>query len=481
MKKIINKIKEKDIDIILMLIIIITPLIVLTPIEVGDEIWNFGFVYKMSNGLLPYKDLNIIVTPLFHIIGVAFLKVFGKSLLSFKIYNIVICLTTYFTMFKIFKNLNIKKENSIIYLLLIFLITSGIAVSGANYNLLAIEFVLITILLVVKNKQNYIVYGLLIFATALTKQNIGIYLAIGLTGYILVNRIDIIKKVFKMYITVCLSGIIFLFVLNKIGILYDFYSYTFAGIMEFKNNNFTLTIYTVIFLLEILMGMFNVYVINNKKIKIDKSIKNNVVNILVISIPMLLVAYPIFNWFHIMTSFLIMPLSFIYLLDQTFLKDIITKEKIVIFLLFIFILIKIIVTMNGICDMKIIKDKTSPYYGALISKKNEENTNKIIQYILQNRENNIDTKILSYDAMSYTILTGGNNKKIVLPFLGNLGKDGENGLIEEIKQLRNTKILIKTNEEDVFWQESKKTREYIKNNYIKEGTIEDFDIYRVSN
>ena len=246
MKKIINKIKEKDIDIILMLIIIITPLIVLTPIEVGDEIWNFGFVYKMSNGLLPYKDLNIIVTPLFHIIGVAFLKVFGKSLLSFKIYNIVICLTTYFTMFKIFKNLNIKKENSIIYLLLIFLITSGIAVSGANYNLLAIEFVLITILLVVKNKQNYIVYGLLIFATALTKQNIGIYLAIGLTGYILVNRIDIIKKVFKMYITVCLSGIIFLFVLNKIGILYDFYSYTFAGIMEFKNNNFTLTIYTVI-------------------------------------------------------------------------------------------------------------------------------------------------------------------------------------------------------------------------------------------
>lgn len=481
MKKIINKIKEKDIDIILMLIIIITPLIVLTPIEVGDEIWNFGFVYKMSNGLLPYKDLNIIVTPLFHIIGVVFLKVFGKSLLSFKIYNIVICLTTYFTMFKIFKNLNIKKENSIIYLLLIFLITSGIADSGANYNLLAIEFVLITILLVVKNKQNYIVYGLLIFATALTKQNIGIYLAIGLTGYILVNRIDIIKKVFKMYITVCLSGIIFLFVLNKIGILYDFYSYTFAGIMEFKNNNFALTIYTSIFLMEILMGMFNLYVINNKKIKIDKSIKNNVVNILVISIPMLLVAYPIFNWFHIMTSFLIMPLSFIYLLDQTFLKDIITKEKIVMLLLFIFILIKIIVAMNGICDMKIIKDKTSPYYGILISKKNEENTNKIIQYILQNRENNIDTKILSYDAMTYTILTGDNNKNFDLPFLGNLGKDGENGLIEEIKQLRNTKILIKTNEEDVFWQESKKTREYIKNNYIKEGTIEDFDIYRVSN
>lgn len=479
MKKIINKIKEKDIDVILMLILIITPLTILVPVDSGDEIWNFSYIYKMSNGLLPYKDLNIIVTPLFHIIGVAFFKIFGKSLLSFKIYNIFICITTYFTIFKIFKNLNIKKKNSIIYLLLIFLLTSGLVNDGANYNLLAIEFVLITILLVVKNKQNYIVYGLLTFITALTKQNIGLYLAIGLTGYILASKKNIVKKMLKMYITVYISGIIFLFILNKMGILYDFYSYAFAGIMEFKNNNFKLTIYTIIFLLEIFMCMFNIYITNNKKIKIDKSIKNNVINILVISVPMLLVAYPIFNWAHIMTSFLVIPLSFIYLLDQTFLKDIITKEKIAIIILFIFILIKIIETMNGICDVKIIKDKTNPYYGVLISKENEENIHKIVQYILRNKENNIDTKILSFDAMCYTILTDDNNKNFDLPFLGNLGKDGEEGLIQEIKQFKNTKILIKTNEKDVFWQESKKVRKYIKDNYEKEGTIEDFDIYNI--
>ena len=479
MKKIINKIKEKDIDVILMLILIIIPLTILVPVDSGDEIWDFSFVYKMSNGLLPYKDLNIIVTPLFHIIGVAFLKIFGKSLLSFKIYNIFICITTYFTIFKIFKNLNIKKKNSIIYLLLILLLTSGLVNGGANYNILAMEFILITILLVVKNKQNYIAYGLLIFITTLTKQNMGLYLAIGLTGYILINKKNIVKKMLKMYITLFISGIIFLFILNKIGILYDFYSYAVAGIIEFKNNNFALTIYTIIFLLEILMCMFNIYVINNKKIKINKSIKDNVVNMLVISVPMLLVAYPIFNWFHIMIGFLIIPLSFIYLLDQTFLKDIIVKEKIVIIVLLVFILMRVIETMNGKGNMNIIKDKTNPYYGALISKENEENINKIVQYILKNKENNIDTKILSFDAMCYTILTDDNNKNFDLPFLGNLGKDGEEGLIQEIKELKNTKILIKTNEKDVFWQESKKVRKYIKDNYEKEGTIEDFDIYNI--
>ena len=81
--------------------------------------------------------------------------------------------------------------------------------------------------------------------------------------------------------------------------------------------------------------------------------------------------------------------------------------------------------------------------------------------------------------MCYTILTDDNNKNFDLPFLGNLGKDGEEGLIQEIQKLKNTKILIKTNEKDVFWQESKKVRKYIKDNYEKEGTIEDFDIYNI--
>ena len=40
-------------------------------------------------------------------------------------------------------------------------------------------------------------------------------------------------------------------------------------------------------------------------------------------------------------------------------------------------------------------------------------------------------------------------------------------------------ILIQTNEEDIFWQESKKVRKYIQENYKKERTIEDFDVYYI--
>ena len=28
----------------------------------NDEVWNYGFAYNISNGLIPYKDFNKIVT-----------------------------------------------------------------------------------------------------------------------------------------------------------------------------------------------------------------------------------------------------------------------------------------------------------------------------------------------------------------------------------------------------------------------------------
>ena len=125
------------------------------------------------------------------------------------------------------------------------------------------------------------------------------------------------------------------------------------------------------------------------------------------------------------------------------------------------------------------KDFNSPYFGVLIKKERYQNLKRITAYIRKNNENGTEVKVLSADAGLYSTYLCKNNKNFDLPFLGNLGKDGEEGLIQEIQQLKNTKILIKTNEEDVFWQESKKVRKYIKDNYEKEGTIEDFDIYNI--
>lgn len=67
-----------------------------------------------------------------------------------------------------------------------------------------------------------------------------------------------------------------------------------------------------------------------------------------------------------------------------------------------------------------------------------------------------------------------------MPFVGNFGKDGESGVIENIKNLKSgTQILIFTNEEDMFWQESKTIRKYIIDNLNKIGELENYTIYEI--
>ena len=64
-----------------------------------------------------------------------------------------------------------------------------------------------------------------------------------------------------------------------------------------------------------------------------------------------------------------------------------------------------------------------------------------------------------------------------MPFLGNMGKDGENGMLEKIKNMHGYEILIK---EPLFWQESSMIVNYIKENYEKVGEICDFQIYKIN-
>jgi len=63
-----------------------------------------------------------------------------------------------------------------------------------------------------------------------------------------------------------------------------------------------------------------------------------------------------------------------------------------------------------------------------------------------------------------------------LPFLGNLGKDGEDALINKLNDYNDVYLLIHSGKS---WQESDKFREYVRNNYEKTGEIFDFEIYYV--
>ena len=49
----------------------------------GDFLWLYNMSLKMVNGYMPYRDINMIVTPLMFRIAELFMRVFGDSAFVF--------------------------------------------------------------------------------------------------------------------------------------------------------------------------------------------------------------------------------------------------------------------------------------------------------------------------------------------------------------------------------------------------------------
>lgn len=178
-----EKIKKHD-NLILWVAITIFSAIAIFAVRLrtGDEIWNFANIYKMVNGYQIYKDANVIITPIFFIIGEIFFKILGSNYFVFRLLDILIYSTMILIVYNILKQLKIRKRNALFYTLIIHYFMYTIVHGGANYNVLAIMFVLLGIYITLKynnTKRFIILNGIIIYLIIFTKQNIGAYYLIG--------------------------------------------------------------------------------------------------------------------------------------------------------------------------------------------------------------------------------------------------------------------------------------------------------------
>ena len=264
-----------------------------------------------------------------------------------------------------------------------------------------------------------------------------------------------------------------------------FLDYTVGGLNEFSKNNIFGSITGLItIIVEIGISLFIIWMAKNKKIPLQEQERNHILLLSSISLFMLGIAYPIFNTAHVFIGSIIFIFMMIYVIDLLIFKPLLYTEKInrvkkwlVIIAVFTLLGSNLWYNIQRIESLKEFSyGRESPYYGVLVEEEKRNEIDEILQYIRQEEQAGEEVKIISYYANLYMNLLGRNNGEMDLPFYGNLGKDGEDGLIEQIKQLKNTKILILT-QEDTMYQESKKVMEYIKENYPKEGEIGQFSIY----
>ncbi len=447
-----------------------------------DSFWNFANIYKMYEGEQIYTNINIIITPLFFYIGELFMYILGSNFIAYQIYNIIIATILFVLMYNLFRKLNIQKLTSMTYIIVSLIVLGDFYISGPNYNVLALLFSIVGITNLIQNKQGTktkIFQGIIAFLIFISKQNIGVFYIIGLTIYQI-----ILKKELKHWF---ISAVIFLigilltiiaFLIN--GNLYNFINYAFLGIGEFATENIYLNVYEIlIFLVYIIIILFGIFIIHSKKINIEDKIKENIKILVSFAMTYIFIAYPIFNEYHLTLAsvlpYLILVYSLTITIKQFKLKKITIMSTAILAIFSLLLLTDYIIKITYI-DYPF--KNNHPYKGMLISAENYQEMQEICNYIKENNANGINVKILSHRSMWYLIQLHQFNGEMDLPFYGNLGKDGEDGLIENIQKLENTKILILKEGEKRF-QESKKVENYIRQSYEKVEEISSFDVYYI--
>ena len=437
----LNKLKKRKYQILELIIIFILTLIsnLVCITMTGDEIWNYGFAYNIATGLIPYKDFNMVVTPLFPIMSALFMKILGINIVTFHIFNAIICTTIFYYMKK-----HIPKAYYIVYA--IFL-----SKSLPNYNIACILLLYMLITMEDKKRNDYLI-GIILGLTFLTKQNIGIFLCIPTLFTKDINKI--LKRIAGFIIP---NFVILIYLLlNKS--LYQYIDYTFLGVSSFAKEN--IQIYPECLIVIIISVIYLIY-----KYTKTKDIK------LLYLLFFQLMAFPLTEPYHVMIP-LIPAIG--YLLSTLNLN-----KKIITATFIIFITIIFSVNAYNIYKKNIIyPNETNQYKYRRLFPKNDTAIKKLANYV-----NTIEDELYIISVSAYTIKLEASQKinKYDLLNNGNLGKDGHKKIINEIEENCNKKkctflIDIKELTGESKTQYNRHIIEYIKNNYQHNGNYQNYQM-----
>lgn len=107
----------KNIGLFLGLVIIVSGNVFIQELANLDEMWVYNFARCILNGLLPYKDFSIIITPLFPMVSAIFLKIFGDEMVVLRIAEVFEIAIILFMSYKILNEIKVNKGVTVLTIL----------------------------------------------------------------------------------------------------------------------------------------------------------------------------------------------------------------------------------------------------------------------------------------------------------------------------------------------------------------------------
>ena len=475
-----------------------------------DEVWNYNTANAFAMGLIPYKQVSMITTPLLPMINSIFLKIVFNGIITYRVLmGIVFALIVLF-IYLIIRELSSKKLLS--YICAFFIGTLLINKFLLDYNYLFLLIVLVIAFLEVrdlKKNENFnfnhnLCVGLLTGLAFLTKQTIGLLLIIVIIFevFIYMKKIGFDLKITKFIklIGVRIFGMMvpitmFLIYLGVNGAFNDFINYAIKGVKEFSNSipyyrllnstDYKIAIISRLFII-VYGSLFITFILECVK---NKKMKDELMNIYILaicSIPVIAIIYPISDDFHLIVAsvsvLIIVAYLLIFLLNEInkFVKiDVFYKKLLLIGLLFIIILISF---KNAIIERNLnikenvlvsFKHYEGIYVPKYLSNRISDVTDKVRLYSNSGRE----SIIIDAEAAIYDIVLNKYKKNYDMLLIGNIGERGVEKIINEIKDSHNVYYFVKNPQYALNWQLPEDIVDYIRNNLKYHETVSVFDVY----
>ncbi len=410
----------------------------------SDEVWNYGFAYNISLGLVPYRDFNMIITPFFPAFMAIFLKIFGHNILVFYIAN-SLCLT--FCFFLILKMLGKKG-----WLFFVFLF-APLTLIMPSYNLFAFILIIIIFYLEKEKKSDYLI-GFLLGFLILTKQNIGIMVLIPGLFYYYKDKIRIVKRFLTCFF-VLLLFVVYLLITNS---FMSFLDLCVFGLFDFSNNNGNLSICTIFFVIILICTVYFV-----------KKYPNNIYNYYALSFYTIM--FPIFDYYHFGIALLMfLFLSLYYLPDNI-------KLPYMFITIFIIILLPILVYFREFYNKKVIyPNDFNNFQYRYINYRVYSVYDKLNEFI--NKHSEYDFIFLGEESYFLKLVNDRIPGYLDLVNNGNWGYDGNRKMLDALKKKKNdTLIFVEPNTVNLKTQTNLELINYVLENGKKIDNVLCYDVY----
>lgn len=280
--------------------------------------------------------------------------------------------------------------------------------------------------------------------------------------------------------------------------LMDFINYAVLGIKTFSNkisytglfqeDNLEIRILSVLMPVSIMLNA--VILLISRILKKENKEFKNILTILIYSVSIIIVMYPISDKIHFLIGSFIALIGLIYqicLLGKILYRKIRFLQKYKVYkitTLLIQVIIFAGIAIYGINNLynyiKAEKNERIAHYKNIeISEGLIERIDEIDAYISEQENNGKKVYILDAEAAIYMIPINKYNKDYDMFLKGNIGKDGEQGQIEKIqKRNDNDLYLIRNSKLRSNWQTPLNVINYIRNNLEKIGEISIYEIFK---